>query len=79
MHVDDCIVYSDDMQSHITDLHKVLGQLQDAGFTLRGSKYAFGMSIVTHLGFQYSKHGVTPSSERTQAVANWPPQSLSRN
>jgi len=23
-HVDDCIVYSDDMQSHITDLCKVL-------------------------------------------------------
>ena len=30
------------------------------------------MSTVTHLGFQYSPNGVTPSSERTQAVANWP-------
>ena len=61
------------MQSHITDLRKVLGLLLDTGFTLRGSKCAFGMSTVTHLGFQYSPHGVTPSSERTQAVANWPP------
>ena len=33
--VDDCIVYSDDMQSHITDLCQVLGQLMEAGFTSR--------------------------------------------
>jgi len=30
------------------------------------------MSTVTHLGFQYSPHGLTTSTERTQAVANWP-------
>jgi len=57
-YMDDCIVYSDGMQSHITDLRKVLGQLMEAGFTLRGSKCAFGMSTVTHLGFQYSPNGV---------------------
>ena len=74
--VDDCIVYFDDMQSHITDLHKVLGKIMEAVFTPRRSKCAFGMSSVTHLGFQYSPHGITPSSERTQAVANWPPPSL---
>ena len=31
------------------------------------------MSTVCHLGFQYSSNGVTPSPERTQAVANWSP------
>ena len=72
-YVYDCIVYSDDLQSHITDLHKVLGQLMEAGFTLRGSKCAFGMITITHLEFQYSLQDVTPSSERTQAVASWPP------
>ena len=58
---------------NITDLRKMLGQLMEAGFTLKGSKCSFGMSTVTHLGFQYSSNGVTPSPERTQAVANWPP------
>ena len=71
-YVDDCIVYSDDMNSHIRDLQEVLGRLQQAGFTLRGSKCAFGKSTVSHLGFQYSPSGVTPSAERIQAVANWP-------
>jgi len=61
------------MQSHIIDLRKVLGQLMEAGFTLEGSKCAFGISTVTHLEFQYSPDGATPSSERAQAVADWPP------
>ena len=68
----DCIVYSNDMNSHVRDLQEVLGQLQQAGFTLRGYKYAFGKSTVTHLGFQYSASSVTPSAEWIQAVANWP-------
>ena len=71
-YVDDCIVYSDDMNSHIRDLQDVLGRLQQAGFTLIGSKCAFGKSTVRHLGFQYSPSGVTQSAERIQAVANWP-------
>ena len=71
-YVDDCIVYSNDMQSHIRDLQEVLGRLLQAGFTLRGSKCAFGRSTITHLGFQYSPSGVTPSAGRTETVANWP-------
>ena len=67
-YVDDCIIYSDDMNSHIRDLQEVLGRLQQAGFTLRGSKCAFGKSTVSHLGFQYSPSGVTPSAERIQAL-----------
>ena len=71
-YVDDCIVYSNDMKSHIRDLQEVLGRLLKAGFTLRGSKCAFGKSTITHLGFQYSPNGVTPSAERAEAIANWP-------
>ena len=55
-YVDDIVVYSSDMTSHARDLQKVLGALQDAGFTLRGSKCAFG---ITHLGFQYGINGVS--------------------
>ena len=41
MYVDDLIVFSDDMKSHISDLHRVLQKLKAAGFTLRGSKCFF--------------------------------------
>ena len=71
-YVDDIVVYSSDMTSHARDLQKVLGALQDAGFTLRGSKCAFGKRNITHLGFQYGINGVSPSADRIQTVLNWP-------
>ena len=71
-YVDDCIIFSDTIDSHVVDLHRVLGQLQEAGFTLRGSKCSFGMSSITHLGFEYSSEGITPSTEKTHAIADWP-------
>ena len=76
-YVDDCIIFSDTLDSHITDLRRVLGRLQVAGYTLRGSKCSFGMSSTTHLGFEYSSEGIKPSTEKTCAIAEWPtPRSI---
>ena len=71
-YVDDCIVYSDSMESHIKDLRRVLGRLHQAGFTLRGSKCFFGRNKVTHLGFEYTGSGVTPAAGKSQAITKWP-------
>ena len=58
-YVDDCIIFSDSMSSHITNLSRILGKLGAAGFTLRGSKCFFGKTSVSHLGFKYSNDGVS--------------------
>ena len=71
-YVDDCIVFSDDMTSHIQDLRLVLGKLQAAGFTLHGSKCSFGTDTITHLGFKYTSSGVAPSPDKTKAISDWP-------
>ena len=71
-YVDDCIIFSDDMASHATDLSHVLGKLITAGFTLRGSKCFFGKSSVSNLGFKYSNDGVSPMAEKTKAILEWP-------
>ena len=71
-YVDDLIVFSDSMESHITDLRRVLSRLLAAGLTLRGSKCFFGRSKVSHLGFEYACGGVTPTAEKSQAIADWP-------
>ena len=71
-YVDDCIIFSDSMSSHITDLSRVLGKLAAAGFTLRGSKCFFGKTSVSHLGFEYSNDGVSPMIEKTKAIQEWP-------
>ena len=77
--VDDIVVLSSDMTSHARDLQKVVGALQDAGFTLRGSKCTctFGKMNIMHLGFQYGINEVSPSTDRIQTALNWPvPKSL---
>ena len=53
-YIDDCIIFSDNMESHAVDLNRVLQQLKDANLTLRGSKCFFGRSTISHLGFEYS-------------------------
>ena len=60
------------MQSHMRDLHRVLSRLRNAGFTLRGSKCFFGKTSLSHLGFQYSPEGVTPTADKAQSILNWP-------
>ena len=77
-YVDDCIVFSDNMNSHIQDLRQVLGKLQAAGFTLRGSKCSFGIDKITHLGFEYSNAGVAPSAQKTKAISDWPTPSSTK-
>jgi len=71
-YVDDIIIFSDDMDSHKTDLMRVFEKLQAAGFTLKGSKCLLGQSSITHLGFQYSAQGVSPSTDKTKVIAEWP-------
>lgn len=67
-----CIIYSEDMESHITDLRRVLYHIQAAGFTLRGYKCFFGRSKLSHLGCDYSEKGVSPSAEKIRANTEWP-------
>ena len=71
-YVDDCIVFSDNMEAHREDLKHVLGRLPAAGFTLRGSKCFFGKSKVSHLGFDYTGGGIASTEERIRAVTEWP-------
>ena len=64
-YVDDCIIFSDALDSHIKDLRRVLSLLQVARFTLRGSKCSLGMSSTTYLGFLN-----IPVKESNQAQKN---------
>ena len=79
IYVDDCIIFSDDMSSHTTDLSRVLGKLTTAGFTLHGSKCFFGRSSVSHLGFEYSDVGISPIAEKTKAIQEWPSPKCSKD
>ena len=46
-YVDEGIVFSDEMESHIIDLKYTFSRLYVAGFTLQGSKCFFDRSTIT--------------------------------
>ena len=51
-------------KAHMRDVHRVLDKLQEAGFTLRGSKCFFGKQSIYQVGFEYSQCGVGPTKEK---------------
>ena len=64
-YISDCIIFSEDVKTHVRDFHHVLDKLQAAGFALRESKSFLGKQSIDHLGFEYLQHGVGPTKEKT--------------
>ena len=71
-YVDDIIVFSDDVNSHVSDLRHVLEKLKSAGFTFWGLKCLLRQHSITHLGFHHLAEEVTPSIDKTKDIADWP-------
>ena len=59
------IIFSDNLQSYICDLRRVLLKINAAGFTLHRLKCFYGNTKIVHFGFKYSLKGVAPSPEKT--------------
>lgn len=71
-YVDDFIVFSNNMESHIFNLRHVLSRLVAAGLTLRGSECFFGRDTMNHLRFEYTRGGVSPAVGKAQTPLEWP-------
>lgn len=68
-YVDDFIVFSGDMESHISDLRcwpKI--RLMVADLMLRGSKCFFGRDTVNHLECEYTSGRISTAEEKTQTL-----------
>jgi Reverse transcriptase (RNA-dependent DNA polymerase) len=62
-YLDDIIVFSSSMESHVEDLNKVLSLLRDAGVSLRLNKCHFFRRRVNYLG-----HVIEPGKLSVQAT-----------
>ena len=72
VYVDDILVFSPNMSSHIEHLHKVFERLKMHGLTLHAEKCQIGFQEVTYLGHKFNKHGMFPDPNKTQAIKQWP-------
>ena len=73
VYIDDLVIYSTDMESHIGHVQLVLQRIRKANLRLKPSKCHFGQKEVKLLGYVVNKSGIQPDPDKTAAI-----QALSR-
>lgn len=68
IYVDNLLVFSTDIGTHVNHLNRVIKRTQDAGMTLRLDKCQFFQSQVKFLGFIIDSAGVLPDPKKAEAI-----------
>src|SRR5258706_14602223 len=72
IYLDDILIYTEIMADHQRLVKEVLRRLDQAGFSINVKKSQWHASKVEFLGYIISAEGITISSEKVQAVKEWP-------
>ena len=71
LYLDDVIVYSPDIDSHLDRLAEVLDRFRAAGLKLKPAKCELLQQQVKYLGHVVSAQGVATDPEKVEAVKDW--------
>ena len=72
-YLDDILVFSENVDRHLSILKEVFDRLQSYGLSLALDKCAFGQSTLDFLGFQVSSTGIRPLQTKVEALQQIPP------
>ncbi|CAK1587698.1 unnamed protein product [Parnassius mnemosyne] len=72
VYLDDCIIYSHDLQSHMGKLRLVFERFRDFNLKLQLDKCEFLRREVTYLGHVITDKGVSPNPDKVKSVSNYP-------
>ena len=76
--LDDILVYSDDIDSHLDHLRSVLQTLRDKKLYAKMSKCIFQADEIEFLGHTISARGIATDAGKVKAISDWPkPQDIS--
>ena len=73
--VDDILLYSPDVESHLRDLTKLLQHLAAVGIKLHPAKSIFGAACVPYLGHLLDAKQLSPEPAKVQGMVALPPPS----
>ena len=77
IYLDDVIVFSKDIPSHLERLRGVFTKLREAGLKLKPSKCEFFREKIHYLGHVVSKLGIETDQTKIEAIRAWPrPQTV---
>ena len=72
-YLDDILVYSPDMETHLTHLRSLFMKLQEADLKLKEVKCNFLKKHIQYLGHIVSGKGITPIPEKLACIKEMPP------
>ncbi|KAF4720238.1 hypothetical protein FOZ62_008522, partial [Perkinsus olseni] len=72
IYLDDILIFSADMETHVRHLRVVFERLSAANITLGASKCDFAMEEIAYLGHIYDKYGMRPDPDRVRCISEWP-------
>ena len=67
-YLDDILVASESMESHMSTLAKIFDRLQQHNLTLSLDKCVFGQTTVDYLGYHVSATGICPQKRKVEAI-----------
>jgi len=77
VYIDDILIFSRSFEEHLLHVSMVLEALREANLQIKADKCTWFVREVDYLGHHLSASGVTPTGEKTQAIANArPPKNL---
>ncbi|UYV77425.1 K02A2.6-like [Cordylochernes scorpioides] len=71
-YLDDVIIFSEDLHSHLNRLKTILECLKTAGLTLNASKCRFAYTELLILGHVVSNEGIAPDPEKIISIRKFP-------
>lgn len=72
VYMDDIIIYSVNLQTHLSDIQKVLQTLREANLKVQCDKSEFLRKEVEFLGHLVTVDGVRPNPNKIEAIKSWP-------
>ena len=72
VYLDDIIIYSKNVETHVDHVRKVLKLLRKNKLFCKLTKCTFAKDEVEFCGFLVSKHGIRTQPEKVQLIQKWP-------
>lgn len=71
-YLDDFVVASDTLKSHLSDHDALFDRFRKAGLKLNPFKCKFAQNGIIYLGHRVTKESLSPPTERIEAIKNYP-------
>jgi len=72
-YLNDILIYSDDLETHCSHVHKVLKKLNERTLYVKKSKSKFEAKKIKFLDYIIQSEQIKKNSKKTDTVRNWPP------